>query len=417
MGGENHRKQIGFGMVVLVCALIITATFTWNDISQHKTNRFNTTDVRYNVVLVEEFNPNEAKHWFKDESIEKKLSVRNGQDGDDRETYAFEDAYIRIQLKEYFAINKINYIYSDKRYMVDLDGNFIKELTQEAVTDWMSANGIDDDTRVEQVKGFYDDVEYYYIATKYGDVNGEYGKFLVVDVETTESVSLVPGQSNQSADAETNHHAETNKEDEYFVHKWSETNFQLAHADENSPFSEYIKWNLGDDIITLESWIQSGAEATKKWILDTSSEEGWVYWGERLVHNNTVTDIDSVTTSFFKSITLLKQPDGIADYFIHANLDAVGVQDIGLWTDAPVEIISALKDWKPRLRDLVTKTEQKDLTGYTTESVDHLTSILNGSKELLENAEATQLEFELAYSNLNSEIINLVLLPEAEPQP
>lgn len=407
MSGKSQRKYLGVAIAGLVCALLATATYTWNNTSQYKTNRFKTTDVRYNVVLVEEFNPEDALNWVKEDSIIKKLSVRNGQDSDDIDTYSFDDAYVRVQFKEYFEISKIKFIYSDTRFMVDTSGNFIKEETQALLEARMLTLNIKDTSRIVEIKGFYDDKDYFYIATQHEDINGQYGKFLVMDVERLPGESLVQGQTDQSLDAEVNHHADTNKEDEYFIHKWDNSNPTLSYADPNSPFTEYVKWQLGDDVITLEDWVASGSKPVKKWILDTSSSEGWAYWGERLIHSNTPTDLDSVTTNLIESMVLLRQPEGIADYYIHANLDAVSFHDIDLWTDAPASIKDALKDWKTRLTDLVADAQNYLEVDYTPASYAIFDNVLTSVTPLLQDVDATQIEFELAYANLTSAINQL----------
>ncbi len=50
---EKNTK--GILTLILVIALLFSGTLAWRDMNQHKTNKFTTTEIQNNVVLVEEF--------------------------------------------------------------------------------------------------------------------------------------------------------------------------------------------------------------------------------------------------------------------------------------------------------------------------------------------------------------------------
>ena len=337
---KDSKKKTGYALILVCMSLLVTATFAVRDMAQHKTNRIQTTFSRDNVVLIDDFNPMNAKHWKLNEVIDNYVFVRNGQDEDDKDRYIYEDAYVRLQIKEYLEFVNYEYVYSDVRLMVDTQGNFIKYDTYDSLTSWMQENNVPQDARIIELQGYYDDIPYFYISTQYLDANGEYGKFLIMDRLTDPGVSVVINQENQSLDAKERHHDISNNEDLYTVHTWSDKEY-FSYADLSNPIPQYIRLHLGEDVISYDEWIASGAEAVQKWILDTNSEEGWAYWGEKLVHNNRIS-VESMTAPLLESVELTKLLEGQAEYYNHIHMDAVSFDQMYLWEDAPEEIFAAL---------------------------------------------------------------------------
>ncbi len=337
---KDSKKKTGYALILVCMSLLVTATFAVRDMAQHKTNRIQTTFSRDNVVLIDDFNPMNAKHWKLNEVIDNYVFVRNGQDEDDIDRYIYEDAYVRLQIKEYLEFVNYEYIYSDVRLMVDTQGNFIKYDTYDSLTTWMQENNVPQDARIIELQGYYDDIPYFYISTQYLDANGEYGKFLIMDRLTDPGVSVVINQENQSLDAKVRHHDISNNEDLYTVHTWSDKEY-FSYADLSNPIPQYIRLHLGEDVISYDEWIASGAESVQKWILDTNSEEGWAYWGEKLVHNNRIS-VESMTAPLLESVELTKLLEGQAEYYNHIHMDAVSFDQMYLWEDAPEEIFTAL---------------------------------------------------------------------------
>ncbi|QIK69362.1 hypothetical protein G7062_03205 [Erysipelothrix sp. HDW6C] len=340
---KNGRKQAAILTALLSGALLITGTLAWQDVSQHKTNKFTTTSVEHNVVLMEDFE--EVANWRKGQEIVKAVSVRNGQETDTPESYIYDDAYIRVQFKEYMEIGNQTYTYNDQRLMVNDKGNFERFETVEKAQEFLAILGEEtpSDARIVEIKGYFDDKEYAYIATQQADKNGQYGKFLVIDATQDDAESIVEGKVNQSHASDDQHQEPINDEDQYTVHEWSETG--LGNAKEDSPFLAYVKWKMGADVITLDSW---DGQPTAKWILDTTSTQGWAYWGEALVHGTDISENpESVTSKILESVTLVEQPHGAAEYYIHVNMDAVSKNDLPLWDDAPEKVTNALTGKDP----------------------------------------------------------------------
>ena len=124
----KNKKTKGLLTLLLVIAPLFGGTLAWRDMNQHKTNKFTTTEVQNNVVLVETFK--EKENWKKGEIEEKLVSVRNGQDDDKGDEYSFDDAYVRINFKEFMGLDNTEYEYTKDRMMVDTLGNFVKGKTQ-----------------------------------------------------------------------------------------------------------------------------------------------------------------------------------------------------------------------------------------------------------------------------------------------
>lgn len=388
---KDSKKKTGYALILVCMSLLVTATFAVRDMAQHKTNRIQTTFSRDNVVLIDDFNLMNAKHWKLNEVIDNYVFVRNGQDEDDIDRYIYEDAYVRLQIKEYLEFVNYEYVYSDVRLMVDTQGNFIKYDTYDSLTSWMQENNVPQDARIIELQGYYDDIPYFYISTQYLDANGEYGKFIIMDRLTDPGVSVVINQENQSLDAKEKHHDISNNEDLYTVHTWSDKEY-FSYADLSNPIPQYIRLHLGEDVISYDEWIASGAEAVQKWILDTNSEEGWAYWGEKLVHNNRIS-VESMTAPLLESVELTKLLEGQAEYYNHIHMDAVSFDQMYLWEDAPEEIFAALGTRNNASLDLLRDEIQVMLDGIGIDNYQayyDLIPIYEGALEIVSHRDSTE---------------------------
>ncbi|AMC93926.1 hypothetical protein AOC36_07985 [Erysipelothrix larvae] len=352
-------KKKSFTPILLAISLLLTGSYAWRDINQHKTNQFSTEVAHHNVTLVENFS--EVTQWGIDQQITKSVAVRNGDKADDN-ALIYDDAYVRIQFREFMEISEQKYIYSDHRYMVDEKGDIMKFTSSSQAVGYLqsikhscTSSGSSCMNILETIKTAFDAQEYVYIRTDAHDPNGQYGKFLVMDVEYLNPVSLVEGQTNQSnsAQSDSQHDAlpENNNEHNYTIKTWTDT---------DRVFDEYVAWQLGSQVITVDEWIQDGLQPVSKWIIDTHSEEGWVYWGQPLEHSTTATVPTTMTSNFLESVSLVKQPNGKANYDINVYLDAVSYEDLDLWTDANQDILGMLKGSNDD-----TETIEFDLQGKT----------------------------------------------------
>ena len=406
---RNKYKKRAAVAALLSVSLLATGSLAWRDLSQYKTNKFMTSGVEHNVVLVENFQ--EVANWRVGQTMKKEVSVRNGQESDDPSKYLYENALIRVQFKEFMDIGSKNYIFNQERLMINTSGDFIRFMTEQDAREYMNTNKLPNETRIKQVKGYYDGNSapadgYYYIATQLNDQNGQFGKFLVIGVEANESVSLVdgiakgnPGSSHTST---LNPHVEQTNQESYkidenawSVHKWG-TDANLSYAEE-SAFTNYVRWSLGNDVITSDAWDKKPVE---KWILDTNSEQGWAYWGTPLAHGKTAIENKTITGKILEQVQLIQQPSDNADYFINVSLDAVSAGDLDKWTDAPSDVLTSLKNQtdvnssKIALKKSMDEALLIDASGISTPSGVEL-------RDALANADAV-------YNNNFAEIIDIV---------
>lgn len=336
--------------IILVCilslTLISTGSLAWRDTTQHKTNKLDTVPMSQNVVLIEKFEP--VKDWKVDQSVTKQVYVKNGQNTDDTSTYAFTDAYVRVQIREFLGISKNTVTKTDFRLLTDEKGNFIKFDTkhkaEKKAEDLKLSNAKD---RVVEIKGYEDDKKYFYVKVNIEDQLKNNGQYLVTDVkssglESLETHTIIDGMDDNIKENHNSFNtAGVNIEDTsiFSTHTWEHGKDNLTP--DSNIFKEYISWEMGEDVISIETWkTDFEMKPVKKWIVDTSlTGEGWVYWGMPLKHSIKDTE-DSKTSDLIKKIKLLKEGEGTLDYRMHINLDAVSKQSLSYWGNAPQEILN-----------------------------------------------------------------------------
>lgn len=336
-------KKIVFTLVML-CIMTSTVSLAWQDVSQYKTGTFKTSNVANNVVLIEDYQHKE--NWNVGDSIVKKIAVRNGQDNDDNGEKTFENAYVRLQFKEFLETRKNQSQYSKQRYMVDENNEFITFNTLERAKVFVEdpLNKVPSDANIEQVKA-YPQISaapkngYFYIASRLKNANGHYGKFLTVGNVEGDYESIEGAEGPQKGNSGIDHSQNANvAETSWSIHKWDKnTGGDYAKA---SIFTQYIKWNLGADVILFDQW---DGKPTAKWIIDNQSDQGWVYWGQALEHSSVAQVSKTLTTNVLESVELKEQPGAGARYFINVKMDAVNRDDLKIWDDAPRKILEAFK--------------------------------------------------------------------------
>lgn len=298
---EKLLKQKKFFVAVLgiVLGLIfLTGTLAWRDFSQHKTNEASGDGIMYDVSLIEEYET--ITNWkVTDPEQTKKIMVKNmGKD----DTYG--QLYVRLQLKEYMEISEDGVEYSEQRFMLDKNGEFITFSDEDEAE---KAYPIAEYEREKhQILG--DDQERWYIALP---PNEEYGKFLPLRFQKGEPVPLVEGSIRAQEDNRYQH--EENDACNYKIHTWKD------EAEIEDPFHEFVDWILNDqEIIEMNQWDGNPAPV---WIADTQSAEGYIYWGQPL-------KVGETTSSFFQALKLRKQPSGSFYYALHVDMEALPVDEV-----------------------------------------------------------------------------------------
>ena len=122
----KRRKRVAAATAMVLIAGLLGGTFAWNNYSQHKTNDASLDGLYYKATLVEEYDRTQAKDWRTlDTKLTKKISVLNPGNTEAEDDREYGDIYTRIQLKEFMEFRPIVQQYTDERYMIDTDGQFI----------------------------------------------------------------------------------------------------------------------------------------------------------------------------------------------------------------------------------------------------------------------------------------------------
>ena len=323
----NRRLLCAIGAAVVALSLLIGGVFAWADNSQHKTNAVtggNKTEPN-DVVLVEDFE--EPDDWKKGDELKKEIWVKNTGDG---------QIYIRLQLKEYMDIEKVTYEYSEEFLLVDSDGKFVASTggtptapadTPAALTSfktWLDNNGINyTDSQIKVFTAYGDIPRYYLITDATTNVNGKYGKRLLLDYTQAAPESLVPGVVRGTYENTIDHKNHPTSECLYTPHLWNDPPPDLANCGQGDDgdgngFHDYVEWGLGAPLIKLSDW---DGQPVAAWILDDSSTEGWAYWGEALRPGDE-------TAKILETIKLIKQPEGPFYYAIHVDMQAADLYQL-----------------------------------------------------------------------------------------
>ena len=350
--GSTKKKAAALLLAVAVMISAVAGTFAYRDYSQHKTNEFSDKIAKYDVTLVEDFQ--EKEDWkTSDGEITKEISVKNtGDKNDDR----FEELYVRLQLKEYMDLTPMIVEKTPDLYMLSTAGDFIVFATEaEAKTAYP-------DHVVKNLTDAVGNKTGWFVQTKEKDDNGQYGKKVTTKYEFGAKQFVVGDASMEDARKDVQkikaHDAETNKECAYPTHEWENVDLTKVLAQPGA--AEYIKWNLGSDVMLLSDWNDSSNAKYHTygpfWIIDDrATGDGWAYWAEALYPGDS-------TAKFLESVELIKQPNGDFYYAIHTEMEAVSLDELfgefPQWPGAP-------SDWKESIK---TNAPQVilDLTGVTT---------------------------------------------------
>jgi len=343
MNSKTKRILSGAGAIVVALALALGGTYAYT-LFEHKSNPFR-NDPNYQGRLVEDY---EEKEWEKDVKIKKEISVKNMGGTEQFPGRNWGDIFVRVKLKEHMDITPIDYIYypgagADKyiRFMVDKDGNFVRFPATGANTTLTAtqldtirasaawSNVIADSARRAaftsalteanfiRLRGYYDTQDYWYVVTKEGDPNGQYGAFVVMEktADPAGRIYITPSVRATGMDYGTGLVAPTpsdheNEECLYPVHYWDQYEPQTCDLDTH----KYVEWELGKTAGGGDTWIMADAwdgQPVKKWILDPVS--GWATWSDALTPGEQ-------TDLLLQSVTPIRTPDGQLLYVIHADM-------------------------------------------------------------------------------------------------
>ena len=344
MNAKTKRALCGVGAVLVALALAIGGTYAYT-LFEHKSNPLrNSPD--FLGRLVEDFDPD--PDWDIGHKIKKEVSVRNMGGTDQFPGANWGDIFVRVKLKEHMDVTPINYVYYPEtdpdfntRFMVDKNGDFVRFDTAaygSAAPDMASilASAAWDDVITDAAKlaafkaaltpanfiklqGYYDTEEYWYVVTKEGDPNGQYGAFVVMDkvADVGNRFSITGSTRATGVDysqgiVTTDPSEHENEECLYPAHLWDLADHALCGLDSHT----YASWELGSSIVLADDW---DGVPVNKWILDPVT--GWATWGNALKPGES-------TDLLLESITPLLFPDGEMLYVIHADLQATDLTDL-----------------------------------------------------------------------------------------
>ena len=352
MNPKTKRMLHGAGAVIVALALLLGGTYAYT-LFEHKSNPFR-NDPNYQGRLVEDY---EEKEWEKDVKIKKEISVKNMGGTAQFPGSNWGDIFVRVKLKEHMDITPIDYIYypgagADKyiRFMVDKDGDFVRFPATGSNTTLTTAqldtirssaawnNVIADSAKRAaftsaltaanfiRLRGYYDTQDYWYVVTKEGDPNGQYGAFVVMEktADPAGRIYITPSVRATGMDYGTGLVNPTpsdheNEECLYPVHYWDEFDPESCAMDTH----KYARWELGT-IVMADDWDGQPVDA---WILDPVS--GWATWGNALKPGEE-------TDLLLKSVTPILMPDGQLLYVIHADLQCTDLYEMlkeDFWLD------------------------------------------------------------------------------------
>ena len=344
------RKKVAAIVALLaVCATAVGGTFAWQDYKQHKSNELGGSQIKYEARLVEDFE--EVFDWKVGEDIKKEIRVANVGTA----AAGYGDVYVRLQLKEFMQIGDMIFVETPERYMVAkggqtytvsggktytfADGHYVifdSEADAKSVFPNNTVKYLED--KVTGEKGWF-------IETKLGDLNGQYGKHVVVDYGFGDMAPVIPGSVFCPED-ERNHHGYKDPVTGKFITWSKECDYPIHYWDKADPtvreyIKEYIQWILGDDIIFLSDWDGTPVAA---WIInDTGAAnngllgDGWAYWGQALAPGET-------TSNILEKVVLVKQPDGNFYYVIHVDMEALSINEF-------IDPDGAGRDWAAKPKD------------------------------------------------------------------
>jgi hypothetical protein len=386
---NTRKKRAGTISLILIALLLLSGTYAWQ-YNQHKTTeaKASSNAVLESIQLVDDSDDTDG--WQPGMELTKVLSVRN--DGDDGSgiTPRFEDAYVRIELKEYMECKNVGQEVYPNRLMIDENGKFI---ALEDAT--VGADGSENlGTTIDVSSGTYDGHkavkltnaldatgptdEKWFVETAKGDDNGQYGNFMTTKV-TNDQLYITGGAwtagsakaTVPSADTTTypgDYHKDGKTEEcDYTAIDWT----GAAAGYENSAnysnpntqlFREYVEINFSNNVEFLSDYTAGGSKAGTLaqgayWLIDDVTQKKYAYWMQPLEPGAGAAKPNATTAEFTTKMKLLKSPNGQYDdgsgqmvdyplnfyYALHADLDPTLKADYAQdWSGMDAEIQDVL---------------------------------------------------------------------------
>jgi hypothetical protein len=384
---NNRKKAAVIVVVALIIAALVSGTYAWRDYSQHKTNVLGGAVSEYDVTLSEDFIT--RNDWqVSDGEVTKEVNVTNtGAAG-------YGDVYVRVGLQELFELYQQHIYYAgetgadinatdspewfsggsalyeakspkagggytigaciptrfavwptgadrgtdastseDSAYILYVTSN--QSLGSADLAAWLEAVGYvghEVEWHTDAVSG----EEGYFIVTEEGDINGQYGKYLVTAIEYGEDgvPEYVGNNGSDGTDwglSEDHRNLFGDKaESNWQRHVWEESLSDPSTYVTDDPIHEHVElgYDFSNNFIRLSEWITAGKKDVAKWIIDDTATAAntyginqYAYWGEPLKQGNT-------TANLIDSLTLLKQPEGKFTYALNVNLEAASLNDL-----------------------------------------------------------------------------------------
>ena len=333
---------------LLAAAMLLGGTYAWTDYTQHKTNTAAGTLSTYDVTLNDDFKVQE-EDWKVGNDLEKNVSVTNRGEG---------NVYVRLALKEFMSIAEHEYEYSDERYATYSTGANIGKfivntdpLSQTDANAWAASLGYTGKAvylNPAPLDAFpFGYPAGWYIETQFDDIDGQYGKFLTVDIDTDTHVPLAPlaadaTHSNNLGDPGHNdptvatrplpenawplfsfEDGNPNYIDGSTVNADGQIEYRMdAGSDAYWDIRKYVNVLLNSDfIIPYSEWLEINAPVYQ-WVWnDQDLNDPYIYWGAPLKPGETTQDL-------VEGLQLIFQPDGHFIYELFVDMQAVSLEQM-----------------------------------------------------------------------------------------
>jgi hypothetical protein len=358
--------------------------------------------------LVEDFV--EDEDWRVGEEVKKEIRVTNIGGTEQYEGDSYGPVFARLRLREFLDVTPVHYEYfvendesSAALFMIDREGNFVRFEsdsaspttkpaldTVKASPVWAKVFGADADSQsaflanlteneLVLAQSFADGEPWWYVRTKAGDPNGQYGRPLATAVidELDNRYSIIDGI--ERADDEDFGNNDESEACDYSVHRWD-------YSDDTAIFKDYVAWILGEDVVFYEDWAKN-PRAVNAWILTGGDEGWWAYWG------NAIAPGDS-TSNLLEQVMRLKSVDGRMYYAIHTDMQSIDSTGLTTnWTgnsdktdDIPADILAVLTGSVRKISKILLNPKLKTLSSHPTKSVTKdFSATTTGEGELLWN--------------------------------
>lgn len=353
---KNFKKRVStITAVLLAAAMLLGATYAWNDTRQHKTNPFSATNSDHpegmetrEITLNNTFTP-PSWAWgdaeTEGQTTPNLISVSNMG-------ASTTHTFVRLSLKQYMELRT-----ATEDFYKDELGTVILFATFPDGPDMGKYMTVDDATRLGLNYGSFpivtgvapdgtETTQLYATTSDSEQTNGIYGKpMLKTELQVVwGGVPKAPiNHGPQTPGKGECAYTPTIKGVTNMAGRVVPTAMNVPDKSKVKSIEEYVKidWNTtikeSPNIITFKEWQTTyNCDWVDKWIYDdvkvtaadiaAGAQEGWVYWGSPLEPSKSTTDlINSVsTTRTDPMINILAAGlSGAVDYVVHTDMEAV----------------------------------------------------------------------------------------------